>query len=264
MAASPAAPRVAVLTGCTRGLGLALVAALDAAGVRVAGCGRSAAGVAALSARFPAPRHLFAVVDVGDDAAVAAFASAVRAWCASGGGAGAGAGTGAGAGAGAGAPAPPLLVVANAAVMLAPAPLWQVSAADFDALVRVNVCGVANTARHFAPLLLENASGGVFVALSSYWGRSTSAGVGPYNASKYAVEGLAGALAKDFAKAAPKRVAAVAMNPGVIHTDMLEVAFGASGAAQSAKPDEWVASALPFLLGLTSRDNGASVTVPGF
>ena len=54
------------------------------------------------------------------------------------------------------------------------------------------------------------------------------------------------------------------MNPGVIHTDMLEVAFGASGAAQSAKPDEWVASALPFLLGLTSRDNGASVTVPGF
>jgi len=246
-----AASRVAVLTGCTRGLGLALVEAFAAAGVRVAGCGRSAAGVAALAARFPAPRHLFAVVDVGDDAAVAAFAAAVRAWSSAG-------------SAAAAPPPPPLLVVANAAVMLAPAPLWQVSAADFDALVRVNVCGVANTVRHFAPLLLENASGGVFVALSSYWGRSSSAGVAAYNASKFAVEGLSGALAQDFAKAAPKRVAAVAMNPGVIHTDMLEVAFGASGAAQNAKPSEWVTSAAPFLLGMTARDNGASVTVPGF
>jgi NAD(P)-dependent dehydrogenase (short-subunit alcohol dehydrogenase family) len=214
MAASPAS-RVAVLTGCTRGLGLSLVAAFDAAGARVAGCGRSAAGVAALSARFPAPRHLFAVVDVADDAAVAAFAAAVRAWAAGGSGGGAAAGAAAAVAAAAGAVPPPMLVIANAAVMLEPAPLWSVPAAAFDDLLRVNVSGVANTARHFAPLLLEAPSGGVFVALSSYWGRSTSAGVAPYNASKYAVEGLVGALAKDFAKAAPKRVAAVAMNPGV-------------------------------------------------
>ena len=54
------------------------------------------------------------------------------------------------------------------------------------------------------------------------------------------------------------------MNPGVIHTDMLEVVFGES-ASQNAKPDEWAESAAPFLLAMSAAlDNGASVTVPGF
>ena len=186
--------------------------------------------------------------DVADDAAVAAFAAQVRAW--SGGPA---------------ALAAPALVVANAAAMLAPAPLWQVPAADLDALLRTNVGGVASTARHFLPLLLESSPGGVFVALSSYWGRSTAAGVAPYNASKFAVEGLVGALAQDLDRAAPRRVAAVAMNPGVIHTDMLEVAFGKASASRNAKPAEWAEAAAPFLLAMSAaRDNGASVTVPGF
>ena len=45
---------------------------------------------------------------------------------------------------------------------------------------------------------------------------------------------------------------------------MLEIAFGAEGAAHNAKPAEWAKAAAPFLLAMTARDNGASVTVPGF
>ena len=116
----------------------------------------------------------------------------------------------------------------------------------------------------------------VFVAMSSYWGRSTASGVAPYNATKFAIEGLVGGLAKDLVRAAGGgrggggggggggSVAAVAVNPGVIHTEMLEVAFGAAQARRNPSPEEWVQFAAPFLLGLGARDNGASLTVPNF
>ena len=58
--------------------------------------------------------------------------------------------------------------------------------------------------------------------------------VAPYCASKWAVEGLTKAVAKELNSG----VATVALNPGVIHTDMLESCFGSSASAYS-KPDQW-------------------------
>ena len=59
-----------VLTGVTRGLGRALLARFVEAGHRVAGCGRSRAGVEALRERFS--RQRFDVLDVAEPAAVEA------------------------------------------------------------------------------------------------------------------------------------------------------------------------------------------------
>lgn len=223
--------RVIVLTGATRGLGRALVPAFAAAGHTVLGCGRSRAHVDELAAAF-GPPHAFAAVDVRDARAVRAWADEVLP-----------------------AHGPPDLLINNAAVMNTPAPLWQVPAAEFDAVIDVNVKGVANVIRAFVPAMVGRGAG-VVVNLSSGWGRSTSPEVAPYCASKYAVEGLTLALAAEL----PAGMAAVPLNPGVIDTDMLRQAW-AGGASSYPKADAWAKRAAPFLLALGPKDSGRSHSV---
>jgi NAD(P)-dependent dehydrogenase (short-subunit alcohol dehydrogenase family) len=120
----------------------------------------------------------------------------------------------------------------------------------------VNIKGVANVIRHFVPAMIGRGSG-VIVNFSSGWGRSVSADVGPYCATKWAIEGLTQALAEEL----PKGLAAVPLNPGVINTEMLRSCFG--GSAESfPTPDQWAKSAVPFLLKLGAKDNGRSLTAP--
>jgi NAD(P)-dependent dehydrogenase (short-subunit alcohol dehydrogenase family) len=150
---------------------------------------------------------------------------------------------------------PPDLLINNAALMNTPAPLWEVPAEEFDRLIAVNVCGVANVIRAFVPAMVARGTG-VVVNLSSGWGRSTSAEVAPYCASKYAIEGLTLALAQEL----PAGLAAIPLNPGVIDTDMLRQCWG-TGASNFPDADQWATRAAPFLLNLTAKDNGKSLTV---
>ena len=116
---------------------------------------------------------------------------------------------------------PPDLLVNNAGVINANAPLWQVTEEDFARVIDVNVKGVVNVIRRFLPAMIARGEG-VVVNFSSGWGRSTAAEVAPYCASKWAVEGLTQALAQEL----PEGLAAVALNPGIIDTDMLRSCFG--------------------------------------
>ena len=223
--------KVIVITGATRGLGRALVAAFSVGGHTVLGCGRGDGHVRALRTEFPAP-HSFARVDVSDAGSVAAWADDALATH-----------------------GPPDLLVNNAAVMNTLAPLWEVPAEEFSAVVDVNVKGVFNVVRAFVPAMVARKQG-VIVNLSSGWGRSTAPEVAPYCATKYAIEGLTMALAQEL----PTGMVACALNPGIIDTDMLRQAW-ADGASRYQKPDEWAKKAVPFLLNLGPRDNGRPLTV---
>jgi NAD(P)-dependent dehydrogenase (short-subunit alcohol dehydrogenase family) len=88
------------------------------------------------------------------------------------------------------------------------------------------------------------------------WGRGTAPEVAPYCATKWAVEGLTKALAQEL----PPGLAAVAVNPGVIDTDMLRTCWG-DGAAGFPSADDWARSAVPFLLSLTAAHNGQSLSI---
>jgi NAD(P)-dependent dehydrogenase (short-subunit alcohol dehydrogenase family) len=92
--------------------------------------------------------------------------------------------------------------------------------------------------------------------MSSGWGRSTAPEVAPYCASKWAIEGLTQALSQEL----PPGLAAVALNPGVIDTDMLRSCWGES-AGSSPSPEAWARKAAPFLLSLTTEHNGQALTV---
>ncbi len=224
--------KLIIITGVTRGLGRAMAREFIRLGHTVVGCGRSAAGIADLDRRFPAP-HSFAQVNVTSDAEV-------KVW----------------AGRGLQSHGPPDLLLNNAGVVNRNAPLWKVPVVEFDAVVDTNLKGVANTIRHFVPAMIGR-GGGVIVNFSSGWGRSTAAEVAPYCATKWAIEGLTQSLAQEL----PSGLAAVALNPGIIDTEMLRSCFGES-ASSFPSPSEWAGIAVPFLLKLGPGDNGKSLTVP--
>jgi NAD(P)-dependent dehydrogenase (short-subunit alcohol dehydrogenase family) len=98
---------------------------------------------------------------------------------------------------------------------------------------------------------------GVVVNFSSGWGRATSPKVAPYCCTKWGVEGLTQALSQEL----PSGIAAVALNPGIIDTDMLQSTFGPSS-SDFPPPSAWVEKAVPFLEQLGPHDNGKALTAP--
>jgi NAD(P)-dependent dehydrogenase (short-subunit alcohol dehydrogenase family) len=221
-----------LITGVSRGCGHALAGEFIGLGHVVLGCGRSTSVIGTLQSRFPAP-HDFAVVDVADDAQVAGWAKRILA-----------------------AHEAPDLLLNNAALINRNAPLWQVPAREFSDVIDVNLKGTANVIRHFVPAMIRRRRG-VIVNFSSGWGRSTDAGVAPYCATKWAIEGLTQSLAQEL----PPGLVAVPLNPGIINTDMLRSCFGGSATGYPS-PAEWAKVAAPYLLKIDAGDNGRPLTVP--
>ena len=149
----------------------------------------------------------------------------------------------------------PDLLINNAGVTTNPDPLWAQDSDDFARVLRVNVLGVQHVVRAFVPAMIERGRG-VVVNISSDWGRSGAPMVGPYCASKWAVEGLSRCLALEL----PAGLAAVSLDPGTINTDMLRFTFG-PGAEDYPSPEDWCARAADFVLSLGPEHNGLALTV---
>jgi len=224
--------RQIVLTGTSRGLGLAMATELIERGHIIHGCARSRSTMAELGRRWPKP-HSFRAVDVVCDEQVRDWAEHVLADS-----------------------GPPDLLINNAAIINANAPLWEVPVDEFDRVVDINIKGTANVIRHFVPAMVARRHG-IIVNFSSLWGRSTSPEVAPYCATKYAIEGLTKALADEL----PAEMTAIPLNPGIIDTDMLRSCFGSQAGSYPA-PAVWAKSAVDLLLGLRPADRGQSLSVP--
>ncbi len=206
--------RVCVLTGSSRGLGLALAEELRRLDVTVVGTSRTEG------------------VDVSDGEQVRAFAERVLAEH-----------------------GPPDLLLNNAGLINRNAPLWEVPAEEFSQVIDVNIKGTFHVLAAFLPAMIKRGTG-IIVNFSSGWGRTTAPEVAPYCCAKYGIEGLTQALSQEL----PAGLAAVAFNPGIIDTEMLQSCFGPS-AASYQKPGDWARKAAPYLLGLSGKDNGRSLTL---
>jgi len=226
------ARKMVLITGVTRGLGRAMVDEFARLGHTVCGCGRSENVIKQLRQQF-GPPHDISTVDVASDDAVKVWAGRLLT-----------------------SHGPPDLVLNNAGVINRNARLWEISATEFSQVIDVNLNGIANVIRRFVPAMIKRKRG-VIVNFSSGWGRSTDAEVAPYCASKWAIEGLTQAFAQEL----PSGLAAVALNPGIINTEMLQSCFGGSASGYPS-PEEWARSAVPFLLKLGPDDNGQPLTAP--
>lgn len=220
-----------VISGATKGLGLAMVKGLANQGYTIWGCGRSEKGIAQLRATFPGP-HRWEQVDISQYEQVQAWANSSLKEMGS-----------------------PDYLINNAAVINSPAPTWEVEEKVWKEVMDVNVLGTAWMIKAWVPAMVQ-ANKGIIVNFSSTWGRTTSPEVAPYCASKFAIEGMTQALSQEL----PKTMAAVALNPGIIHTDMLAKCFG-ENAKSYQNPEAWAAKAIPLLLKLGPAQNGKSISV---
>lgn len=221
-----------LLTGVTKGLGRAMTERFLESGHIVLGCGRSEQAIEELRARHQGS-HDFQVIDVADAGQVRGWAARILdRWGA------------------------PDYLINNASVINRNAPLWEVPAEEFSAVIDINVKGTANTIRSFLPAMIDRGTG-IVVNFSSTWGRTGAPEVAPYCAAKWAIEGMTRALSREL----PLGMVAVALNPGIIDTEMLRSCMPES-ASGFPDPDTWSRRAVPFLLGLEASDNGSSLTAP--
>jgi len=93
----------------------------------------------------------------------------------------------------------------------------EVSEAEFMPMFETNVFGLLRVTRAFLPHLRKQRSGHI-INLSSIGGLVASPGIGFYNATKFAVEGLSEALAAELA---PLGIHVTIVEPGPFRTDFL-------------------------------------------
>lgn len=96
--------------------------------------------------------------------------------------------------------------------------LWEVTRAEWDAVIGVNLVGVINTLRAFVPLLVERGEGHVLIT-SSMAGLTRASVLPAYWATKHAIVALAETLHAQLAEAAPG-VAVSVLTPGGVRTNL--------------------------------------------
>lgn len=181
MAELPATPsfrldgKRALVTGAGRGIGLAIAAAFADAGAHVTLCARTADEIRAAAGAIR-QRGQSADALACDVTATADFAAAIAA-------------------------AEPFDIFLNNAGMNRPGPFVDVTEADFDAIMNLNVRAAFFAAQIVARRLLAAGKPGSIINMSSQMGRTAAARRSVYCASKWAMEGFSRAMAIELGPA---------------------------------------------------------------
>ena len=185
--------KVAVVTGGGAGLGRAMALTFAAQGmdIAIADVDMAAADATAGEIRAKGVRALTATVDVTDRAAMGAFADRVFGEL---GGA---------------------HILCNNAGVSTFVPAHELSDADWNWVVGVDLLGVIYGVQAFLPRMLQQGQGGHIVNTSSIAGQVPLQGIVPYHTAKYAVVGLTESLALDLAS---HNIGASCLCPGLVRT----------------------------------------------
>jgi (+)-trans-carveol dehydrogenase len=109
------------------------------------------------------------------------------------------------------------VAVANAGILGPAAPVWELSEAEWEETMSINLDGVWQTIKAVAPAMVD-ASGGAIVLTASTMGKTATANMASYVTAKHGVLGLMRAAAVDLA---PYGVRVNAVCPTTVNTDMI-------------------------------------------
>lgn len=188
--------RTALVTGSSRGIGLAIARGFAAAGARVVLNGRDPATLEAAARELPveaAARVATRAFDVTDEAAVidgiAAIESSVG----------------------------PVDVLVNNTGIQIRAPLDQFATADFERLLATNLTSAFVVARTVARSMIRRGRGGKIINVLSVNAEHARASIAPYSASKGGLKMLTKGMCVDWAK---HGIQVNGLAPGYFATEM--------------------------------------------
>ena len=184
--------QVALVTGGSRGIGLAIADELGKAGARVAVVGRGADRAQEAAASLAGEGHRGYGADVADADAIAALLKQVESELA------------------------PVDILVNNAGVTRDGVLMRMGDEDWAAVLDTNLRGAFNTMRAVSRGMMKRRSGRI-INISSVVGLTGNAGQANYAASKAGLIGLTKAVAKELAS---RSVLVNAVAPGYIQTDM--------------------------------------------
>ena len=216
-------PRVAVVTGASSGIGLAVARSLSTAGAHVVLVARSADRLEAAAATLDGPTTV-ARADVTDTAAATDVVEAVLAEHGH-----------------------VDVLVANAGIYVA-GDIWTTDPDDIERLISTNVTGVMRFVRAVLPAMVERGHGDVVVT-SSVSGHQAIPWEPVYSASKHALQAFVHGVRHQLVGTGV-RIMSVA--PGVVLNDLWQVSdedeTAAGVAAGTGMRSEDVADAVGFML----------------
>jgi NADP-dependent 3-hydroxy acid dehydrogenase YdfG len=191
------AGKVAFVTGGASGMGLAMVRSFSAAGMKVVVADIEQQALDKVAEEFAASNGAVITLplDVTDRAAMERAADAAEEAFGK------------------------VHVVCNNAGVAVGGPVDEMSYADWDWVLGVNIDGVVNGVQTFASRLEAHGEGGHFVNTASMAGHVAIPGLSVYSTSKFAVVGLSEVMRADLAA---KGIGVSVLCPGVVKTSIFE------------------------------------------
>jgi NAD(P)-dependent dehydrogenase (short-subunit alcohol dehydrogenase family) len=189
----PLAERVALITGASRGIGLAIAKTLAALGARIGLCARDPQRLAGAAAELERQGAAVKAVpaDVSRSAAVVPLIETIEQSLG------------------------PVEILVNNAGIGVFGPIQDASEANWDAVMDTNLKSVFLLSRAVAPSMISRRTGHI-INIASLAGKNAFAGGGIYCASKWGLLGLTECLAEDLR---PFGIRVSAICPGSVATD---------------------------------------------